>query len=187
MLKPAILGRADGPGGLTVPGMVAEMELGFIRRRQRDGIDAAKAKGVYKGRPPLSTAPALSRCARKGWEPRKSLGRSDASGATSIRRSRPRGSIRRQGVTQSGIDDFVAWVLKAAKGNLAVKRITPHRSPMVRPAPGGPRDIAKNGSKLRARHVGLAQKWFCGSGAYPRAIRVASHFCDTVVLRHVTY
>jgi DNA invertase Pin-like site-specific DNA recombinase len=29
--------------------MVAEMELGFIRERQRTGIEAAKAKGVYKG------------------------------------------------------------------------------------------------------------------------------------------
>ena len=37
---------------LTVLGMVAEMELGFIRDRQRTGIEAAKAKGVYKGRPP---------------------------------------------------------------------------------------------------------------------------------------
>jgi DNA invertase Pin-like site-specific DNA recombinase len=27
------------------------MELGFIRDRQRVGIEAAKAKGVYKGRP----------------------------------------------------------------------------------------------------------------------------------------
>ena len=27
------------------------MELGFIRDRQRTGIEAAKAKGVYKGRP----------------------------------------------------------------------------------------------------------------------------------------
>jgi DNA invertase Pin-like site-specific DNA recombinase len=31
---------------LAVLGMVAEMELGFIRDRQRAGIDAAKAKGV---------------------------------------------------------------------------------------------------------------------------------------------
>jgi DNA invertase Pin-like site-specific DNA recombinase len=36
---------------LTALGMVTEMELGFIRDRQRAGIDAAKAKGVYKGRP----------------------------------------------------------------------------------------------------------------------------------------
>jgi DNA invertase Pin-like site-specific DNA recombinase len=27
------------------------MELGFIKERQRAGIEAAKAKGVYKGRP----------------------------------------------------------------------------------------------------------------------------------------
>jgi DNA invertase Pin-like site-specific DNA recombinase len=43
-----------GPMGrmvLTVLGMVAEMELGFIRDRQRAGIEAAKAKGIYRGRP----------------------------------------------------------------------------------------------------------------------------------------
>jgi DNA invertase Pin-like site-specific DNA recombinase len=52
VLEPAI--DTDGPMGrmvLTVLGMVAEMELGFVRDRQRAGIDAAKAKGVYKGRP----------------------------------------------------------------------------------------------------------------------------------------
>ena len=38
---------------LTVLGMVAEMELGFIKARQRDGIERAKSKGdVYKGRKP---------------------------------------------------------------------------------------------------------------------------------------
>jgi hypothetical protein len=66
---------------LTVLGMVAEMELGFIRDRQRAGIDAAKAKGVYKGRPATfdrarivslrkegmgATAPEVSRTAWKG-------------------------------------------------------------------------------------------------------------------------
>jgi DNA invertase Pin-like site-specific DNA recombinase len=52
VLEPAI--DTGGPMGrmvLTVLGMVAEMELGFIRDRQRAGIEAAKAKGVYKGRP----------------------------------------------------------------------------------------------------------------------------------------
>jgi DNA invertase Pin-like site-specific DNA recombinase len=52
VLEPAI--NTGGPMGrmvLTVLGMVAEMELGFIRDRQRAGIDAAKAKGIYKGRP----------------------------------------------------------------------------------------------------------------------------------------
>jgi DNA invertase Pin-like site-specific DNA recombinase len=40
----------SGPMGrmvLTVLGMVAEMELGFIRDRRRAGIDAAKAKEIY--------------------------------------------------------------------------------------------------------------------------------------------
>ena len=52
VLEPEI--STAGPMGkmvLTVLGMVDEMELGFIRERQRVGIEAAKAKGVYKGRP----------------------------------------------------------------------------------------------------------------------------------------
>jgi DNA invertase Pin-like site-specific DNA recombinase len=51
VLEPAI--DTCGPMGkmvLTVLGMVAEMEHGFIRDRQRAGIEAAKAEGVYKGR-----------------------------------------------------------------------------------------------------------------------------------------
>jgi DNA invertase Pin-like site-specific DNA recombinase len=36
---------------LTVLGMVPEMELGFIKERQLADIEAAKAKGVYQGRP----------------------------------------------------------------------------------------------------------------------------------------
>lgn len=52
VLEPAI--STDRPMGkmvLSVLGMVAEMEVGFIRDRQRTGIEAAKARGVYKGRP----------------------------------------------------------------------------------------------------------------------------------------
>ena len=37
---------------VTVLGMVAEMERRFILERQRAGIEAAKEKGVYKGRKP---------------------------------------------------------------------------------------------------------------------------------------
>jgi DNA invertase Pin-like site-specific DNA recombinase len=53
VLEPAL--DTCGPMGrmvVTVLGMVAEMELGFLKERQRAGIEAAKAKGVYKGRPP---------------------------------------------------------------------------------------------------------------------------------------
>lgn len=52
VLEPEV--STAGPMGrmvLTVLGMVAEMELGFIRDRQRAGIEQAKARGVYKGRP----------------------------------------------------------------------------------------------------------------------------------------
>jgi DNA invertase Pin-like site-specific DNA recombinase len=52
VLEPAV--STEGPIGkmvLTVLGMVAEMEVGFIRERQRAGIEAAKARGIYKGRP----------------------------------------------------------------------------------------------------------------------------------------
>ena len=52
VLEPAI--DTSGPMGkvmLTVLGMVSEMELGFIKERQRAGIEKAKAAGKYKGRP----------------------------------------------------------------------------------------------------------------------------------------
>src|SRR5215213_2959491 len=53
VLEPDI--STAGPMGkvmLTVLGMVAEMERRFIRERQQAGIEAAKAKGIYKGRKP---------------------------------------------------------------------------------------------------------------------------------------
>jgi DNA invertase Pin-like site-specific DNA recombinase len=37
---------------LTIFGMVGMVEKHFIKARQRRGIEAAKAKGIYKGRPP---------------------------------------------------------------------------------------------------------------------------------------
>jgi DNA invertase Pin-like site-specific DNA recombinase len=56
VLEPEIdTGAPMGRMVLMVLGMVAEMELGFIRDRQRAGIDA---EGVYKGPHLPSTAPA---------------------------------------------------------------------------------------------------------------------------------
>jgi len=43
-------GGAMGHLVITVLGMVADLELKFIRDRQRNGIEAAKIKGRYKGR-----------------------------------------------------------------------------------------------------------------------------------------
>jgi len=38
---------------LTVFGAVAELEREYILQRQREGIDIAKANGIYKGRKPI--------------------------------------------------------------------------------------------------------------------------------------
>jgi len=51
ILEPEVTTSGDmGRMVITVLGMVADMELKFIRDRQRAGIDAAKCKGTYKGR-----------------------------------------------------------------------------------------------------------------------------------------
>lgn len=51
VLEPEVTTAGDmGRIIITVLGMVADMELKFIRDRQRAGIEAAKGKGVYKGR-----------------------------------------------------------------------------------------------------------------------------------------
>ena len=50
VLEPDVTTAGDlGRLVITVLGMVADMELKFIRDRQRAGIDAAKKKGTYKG------------------------------------------------------------------------------------------------------------------------------------------
>ena len=51
---------------ITVLGMVADMELKFIKDRQRTGIEAAKAKGVYKGRKKTIDEAAIRELASKG-------------------------------------------------------------------------------------------------------------------------
>ena len=51
ILEPDITTKGEiGRMVITVLGMVADMELKFIKDRQRAGIEAAKAKGTYKGR-----------------------------------------------------------------------------------------------------------------------------------------
>lgn len=51
VLEPEIdTSKPEGRIILTTLSMVAEMELTFIKERQRAGIEAAKTKGVYKGR-----------------------------------------------------------------------------------------------------------------------------------------
>ena len=43
--------KPEGKLILTVLSMVSEMELSFIKERQKSGIEKAKMNGVYKGRP----------------------------------------------------------------------------------------------------------------------------------------
>lgn len=51
VLEPDVSTAGDlGRLVVTILGMVADMELRFIRDRQRAGIEAAKARQVYKGR-----------------------------------------------------------------------------------------------------------------------------------------
>jgi DNA invertase Pin-like site-specific DNA recombinase len=50
VLDPHVSTRGEmGQLVLTVLGMVAQMERRFIKERQREGIEQAKAKGAYKG------------------------------------------------------------------------------------------------------------------------------------------
>lgn len=51
---------------LTVFGLVGMMEKHFIRARQRRGIDAARLKGVYKGRPVTISADAVQELRAEG-------------------------------------------------------------------------------------------------------------------------
>lgn len=67
VLEPEIdTSRPEGRITLTTLSMVAEMELTFIKERQRAGIEAAKAKGVYKGRGRSSDREAVQRLRNEG-------------------------------------------------------------------------------------------------------------------------
>lgn len=67
VLEPEVTTAGDmGRMVITILGMVADMELKFIRDRQRAGIDAAKDKGVYKGRQKRADDDAIRRLASEG-------------------------------------------------------------------------------------------------------------------------
>lgn len=67
VLEPEVTTAGDmGRMVITILGMVADMELKFIRDRQRAGIDAAKGKGVYKGRQKRVNDDAIRKLASEG-------------------------------------------------------------------------------------------------------------------------
>ena len=157
MLEPAI--DTGGPMGrmvLTVLGMVTEMELGFIRDRQRAGIDAAKARGVYKGRPATFDRARIVSLRKEGMGATE-IAEAGASGATSTRRSRPQGSTRWQkGLPQSRMDDFCARLLKRSREQSGRRTRSPPPLPKATPAPGGPGHLARVGTKRHVASVKLA-------------------------------
>ncbi|MES0865023.1 recombinase family protein, partial [Ruegeria sp. SCPT10] len=66
VLEPKVTTAGDmGQMVITVLGMVTDMELKLIRNRQRAGIDAAKGKGIYKGRKKSVDDDAIRRLARQ--------------------------------------------------------------------------------------------------------------------------
>lgn len=67
VLEPEIdTSKPEGRIILTTLSMVAEMELVFIKERQRAGIEAAKAKGAYKGRKRSIDRDAVKRLRQEG-------------------------------------------------------------------------------------------------------------------------
>lgn len=70
VLEPEISTGGDlGRIVITTLGMVAELERSFLRERQRVGIAAAKARGVYKGRRATVDHPAILALAADGLGP----------------------------------------------------------------------------------------------------------------------
>src|SRR4051794_29790507 len=59
--QPVDTGTAAGKAFLDMLGVFAELEANLRRERQLEGIEAAKEKGVYKGRKPIIDAAELRR------------------------------------------------------------------------------------------------------------------------------
>ena len=70
VLEPAFSTKdTTGTVLVTVLGMVAETERRFIRERQQAGIEAAKAKGVYRGRKPSVPVEKVREMRASGYGP----------------------------------------------------------------------------------------------------------------------
>ena len=70
VLDPHVSTRGEmGHMVITVLGMVAQMERRFIKERQRDGIEKAKAGGVYRGGRPRLDRQEIEKLATAGHTP----------------------------------------------------------------------------------------------------------------------
>ena len=64
--QPVDTSTAAGKAFLDMLGVFAEFETNLRRERQMEGISAAKARGVYKGRPPSIDAAKVAALKREG-------------------------------------------------------------------------------------------------------------------------
>jgi DNA invertase Pin-like site-specific DNA recombinase len=64
--QPVDTGTAAGKAFLDMLGVFAEFETNMRRERQLEGIAAAKARGVYKGRKPVIDVNVVRRLTRQG-------------------------------------------------------------------------------------------------------------------------
>jgi DNA invertase Pin-like site-specific DNA recombinase len=70
VLDPHVSTRGEmGHVVITVLGMVAQMERRFIKERQRDGIEKAKAGGIYRGGRPRLDRKGIKEMAASGEKP----------------------------------------------------------------------------------------------------------------------
>ena len=108
VLEPVV--DTGGPMGrmvLTVLGMVAE--LGFIKDRQRAGIEAAKTKGVYKGRPVTFDHAKIVALRREG------MGATDIAKAVGCKRGNVYKTLKAAGVAEAKLVRDID--LKQIQGN----------------------------------------------------------------------
>lgn len=67
--QPVDTSTATGKAFFDMLGVFAEFETNLRRERQAEGITAAKAKGVYKGRPAKINMEEIKRCLKEGLRP----------------------------------------------------------------------------------------------------------------------
>ena len=82
--------RSDGKLLLNILASFAEFEMDIRRERQKDGIEKAKANGVYKGRPPKLDGSKIVELHREGMGPSDIARRLGISRATVYRAIAPK-------------------------------------------------------------------------------------------------
>ncbi|WP_454812161.1 recombinase family protein [Labrys neptuniae] len=67
--QPVDTGTPAGKAFIDMLGVFAEFETSLRKERQMEGIRTAKARGVYKGRPPKLEAAAINAALKEGLSP----------------------------------------------------------------------------------------------------------------------